>query len=102
MTSEDLQNAMHPRHHGVPQARRQAGEQFEDGEEARNGGADRPHVVAGSAAVADPGLSLRCGPLLPPVPGRGNAAGSRRPSHDSAHSATALRHLLSAGAVPRP
>ena len=61
MTSEDLQNAMQPRHQGVPQAGRQAGEQFEDGEETPNGGATWPHVAAVPAAVADPGCPRGAG-----------------------------------------
>jgi hypothetical protein len=77
-------------------------ERFEDGQETPDGGADRPQVAAVPAAAADPGLSLRCGPSLPPVSGRGSAAGSGRPSHEPAHSVTALRHLLPVGAVPRP
>jgi len=66
VTSEDRQNAMQPRHQGVPQAgrqegRKEAGQQFEDGEETPNGGATWPHVAAVPAAVADPGLSPRSG-----------------------------------------
>jgi hypothetical protein len=60
VTSEDLQNAMHPRQQGVQQAGEQAGqagERFEDGQETPDGGADWPHVAAVPAAIADPGLS---------------------------------------------